>query len=271
MDSNGWLSEEEREYVFSIYVSDLGIQSLEGIACFTNLETLDCSFNQIDRLDVSHNLALTHLECQFNQLTVLDLSHNPSLTLLNCDQNALASLDISGNPELGFLSCDRNRLTCLDVSNNTLLDSFWCSDNVRTLVIDGNSVDLTAFPGFDPSKTSEWEGGRRSGNRLIVNETGDVTYTYDCGGGHTATFTLDVILSATGLLVLPEGLKVIETEAFMGGHFSSVIVPAGCERIDSRAFANCGNLRYIRLPYDLDSIADDAFEGCSEDLEIAYH
>ncbi len=66
----------------------------------------------------------------------------------------------------------------------------------------------------------------------------------------------------TSILFLPTGTLVIEDEAFAGGTFEAVIVPAGCETIYSGAFAGCENLLYVKIPASVTLIMPDAFEGC---------
>ena len=62
--------------------------------------------------------------------------------------------------------------------------------------------------------------------------------------------------------VLPASLAIIEEEAFAGCPFVNVVLDDAIERIDSRAFADCGQLKHICIPGSVSSIADDAFEGC---------
>ena len=64
-------------------------------------------------------------------------------------------------------------------------------------------------------------------------------------------------------LVLPASLKKIEEEAFVGGAFNYVYISDGIEIIGARAFAECQNLQYIRIPESATQIAPDAFEGVS--------
>lgn len=40
-----------------------------------------------------------------------------------------------------------------------------------------------------------------------------------------------------------------------------MIVPSSCVEIESRAFAGCEALLYVRLPQSA-NVAQDAFEGC---------
>ena len=64
--------------------------------------------------------------------------------------------------------------------------------NAREISAPGGIFDLSALPGFDVSKTSQWEGGDVQGTTLRVAKSGDVTYVYDCGNEHVERFTLRV-------------------------------------------------------------------------------
>lgn len=67
-------------------------------------------------------------------------------------------------------------------------------------------------------------------------------------------------------LDLPEMIKEIEAEAFMGDtSIDSVYLPEGLETIGSHAFAY-SSVEWIYMPESLTYIAPDAFEGC-ENLE----
>ena len=185
----------------------------------TALTDLNCSGNQLTTLDVSKNTALTDLYCSGNQLTVLDVSKNTALKTLWCDENQLTVLDVSKNTALKILLCDANQLTALDVSKNTALtrldcynnqltsldvsntdmDDLNCYDNIYQIVVGNDrTFDLSLLPGnFDVAKTSDWSGGKVSGNTLTVDSDKDtVTYKYDCGKGKSETFTLKCVESA---------------------------------------------------------------------------
>ena len=146
-------------------------------------------------MDVSKNTVLTTLYCWDNQLTKLDVSKNTALTDLACYNNQLTSLDVSKNTALTYLDCDNNQLTSLDISN-TNTDNLTCRDNIYQIVVDNDrTFDLSTLPGnFDVAKTSDWSGGKVSGNTLTVESGKDtVTYKYDCGKGRSVTFTLKFV------------------------------------------------------------------------------
>ena len=228
-DNNNSLSESERNAVTVINVKDKLMETLEGIEFFPNLRELDCSINQLSRLDVSQNTALEKLDCSTNQLASLNLSKNAKLKYLYCNQNELTSLDVSKNTGLDLLNCNRNRLTSLDVSQNEKLEWLYCRQNkltsldvsqtaVTTLNASDNKIDinveetprtfdLSTLPGkFDVTKAANWSGGTVSGNTLKVNEGAtQVTYTYDCGKGRNETFTLNVKVVPDGTVTPPSG------------------------------------------------------------------
>ena len=98
---------------------------------------------------------------------------------------------------LTTLNCCFNQLTSLDVSKNTELWSTNFSPNTYkykiTTLGENRTFDLSTLPeGFDVNKARDWNGGTVSRNILTFDpDAMTVTYTYDCGNGRTATFTLD--------------------------------------------------------------------------------
>ena len=174
----------------------------------TSLTTLSCESNQLTSLDVSKNTALNILWCNDNQLTSLDVSSNTALKHLNCKNNRLMTLNVS-NTALGDLNCSNNQLTSLDLSKNYKSIRYLCDNNIYQIALDENrTFDLSTLPGsFDVTKASNWNGGSVSGNILTVDDdTGTVTYTYDCGSDYdTTTFTLKCTQAVRGLGVYVNG------------------------------------------------------------------
>ncbi len=105
------------------------ITSLAGIEYFTDLETLNCSGNQLTTLDVTKLTKLMFLVCNDNQLTALDVTGLTSLMFLVCNDNQLTALDVTGLTSLVNLLCSDNQLTALDVTGLTSLTDLECSDN----------------------------------------------------------------------------------------------------------------------------------------------
>ena len=121
------------------------ITNLTGIEAFTALTKLECSYNQLKRLDVSKNSSLTDLSCGGNQLKRLDVSKNTSLTDLWCSDNQLKRLDVSKNTSLTELGCYGNQLTSLDLSKNTALTVLSCGGNQLKRLDVSKNTSLTAL------------------------------------------------------------------------------------------------------------------------------
>ena len=149
--------------VTGLYINDLNIADLTGIAdfdalitlsCYNNnlttlntsgaavLENLDASGNSsLSTINVSGNTALKQLQLNLCDLATLDVSNNALLEELRCSDNNLNTLDVSANTALKTLHCSDNNLTQLDVSNNTQLINLSCSTNQLTnLNLDANTA-----------------------------------------------------------------------------------------------------------------------------------
>ena len=108
------------------------ISDLTGIEDFVNLLYLDCSNNNLQTLDLSHNTNLTDLDCYWNLITTLDLSHNTNLINLKYAHNQLPSLDLTANLLLEELLCSENQIVSLNVSHLTALKNLDCRYNLLT-------------------------------------------------------------------------------------------------------------------------------------------
>lgn len=115
---------------------------------------------------------------------------------INCANEGISDLTgISHFTALETFNCFNNQLTSLDISN-TNMNIFNCRDNIYQIVVDNDrTFDLSTLPGnFDVARTSDWSGGKVSGNTLTVESGKDtVTYKYDCGKGKSETFTLKFV------------------------------------------------------------------------------
>ncbi|CAJ0866271.1 13983_t:CDS:10, partial [Entrophospora sp. SA101] len=77
---------------------DISEESLEGkldLSDFTNLEMLDCSYNQLTSLNVNSCQKLKYISCGFNKLTNLDLTNLTQLKIIECNDNHLTKFDYS--------------------------------------------------------------------------------------------------------------------------------------------------------------------------------
>jgi len=97
--------------------------------------------------------------------------------------------------------------------------------------------------------------------RIYALTPGETVIEARIDGGNTEYVTVRV--KADGQVNLPDGIKVIEDEAFMNASsLQTVIVPDSVTEIGDRAFAGCTLLYEIRLPDSVVRISEDAFEGC---------
>ncbi|CAC9975196.1 T9SS type A sorting domain-containing protein [Flavobacterium panici] len=101
----------------SLDISNSSIINLTGIQDFTELNTLNCSGNQLTALDLSKNKLVNSLNCSSNQLTSLNLKtgtntylsirnfkNNPDLTCIQVDNVAYSAANwaSSKDPVAGF-------------------------------------------------------------------------------------------------------------------------------------------------------------------------
>ena len=128
--ADGILTEEECQAVTELNLSGLGLTSLDGLSAFPNLQSLDCSKNNLTELDLSGNPALTQLSCAYNQLSQLDVSQNTQLKYFSCSYNRLTQLDLTGHGQLISLNCEMNQLTSLKLAGCTKLLSLYCRNNL---------------------------------------------------------------------------------------------------------------------------------------------
>ena len=108
------------------------ISNLKGIEFFTNIWLLECYYNNLTTIDLSHNKNLSYINCHHNQLNELDVSGLPLLETFYCGHNALPSIDVSKNEQLEDFDCQDNHLDTLNVSQNKKLVKLSCGDNNLT-------------------------------------------------------------------------------------------------------------------------------------------
>ena len=116
---------------------------------------------------------------------------------------------------------------------------------------------------YDADRDNRHQWGAPSCEYDETAKTLTLTYTCTLNAEHTKTEVIENVHT----MKLPAQLKEIEEEAFAGRPCQVVIIPDGCTTIGSRAFADCDELLYVRIPPSVTEIADDAFEGCDKYLQ----
>lgn len=135
-----------------------------------------------------------------------------------------------------------------------------------TLTVDGSplgNLNMYTITSSNPAVAAAVDGHRI---KAMGRGTATITVKEDTSGLKTS-FTVKV--DVRDALITPRFLTVIGPEAFAGIAAKEIILYSECTEIQSRAFAECQNLRRIEIPASVKTIADDAFAGCSSDLVIA--
>ena len=101
----------------------------ELILPYEKLELLDCTYNNLDTLNLLKLTNLEKLYCSNNKLKIINLTGNNSLTTLFCENNEIENIDLSANTNLEMLIIRGNQLTSLDISGNARLTNLDCQSN----------------------------------------------------------------------------------------------------------------------------------------------
>ena len=199
-DGDGEISRDEAELITAIECEDLGLTSLEGVRSLTNLQTLHCSYNAIETLDVSGMTSLTELLCDHNLITDLNVSDCTSLSSIECNSNAIGELNLADcRNTLTTITCNENKLARLDLTNFDKLFHLNCDDNQLTeLLVDGctalTSVDCASnqLTTLDFRQTPLIGEVYCSNNQLtsVLFPENSMMGTFECGGNQLTTIDL---------------------------------------------------------------------------------
>ena len=188
----------KQSHINSITSLDLSYKyffSLSGIEYFKKLQTLNCSYNRLDYLDLRDNPALTTFTCNYSQLTSLymgntvttvDCSNNGitylnignSVKTLDCSHNQLTSLNAGSS--LKKLDCSYNKLTMNSINGSTI-EEITCTNNLYTnLYFNSNSSSLKKLDCRNNPELKE----------IIINNTPTLTQFYVSGCSKLEKLTL---------------------------------------------------------------------------------
>lgn len=173
-DKNDSLSQEEIAKAETIdFEWDDQVKNLTGLSVFTNLKRLSCAGTGITSIDLSKNPELTELDCTYTELDALNVRNNTKLQKLECYETYIGSLDVSKNVNLIRLDCNNTPLQNLDVRNNSKLFALNCEDtNISTLNISKNPelyevyITNTPIADMDFTKNKELVHIRVSGTNM---------------------------------------------------------------------------------------------------------
>jgi len=111
---DGQIQESEASLISELFMSNMGINNLDGIEFFIALEKLDCSRNNLSTLDIVALKELRELILHRNKIEVFDISLSnqgglPNLENLEISENVLSELNVSGLANLEFLGVRENQ------------------------------------------------------------------------------------------------------------------------------------------------------------------
>ncbi len=149
-NNDGLIQESEAEVVSGLVVSGFGIQSLQGIEYFPNLEALIADNNDIELVNLMYNEGITWLSLNNNILNSIDVSTLLGLEQLWLDGNMITDIDVIQNDQLQSFRCAQNNLINLLMNNgnNTNIQQFNTSQNPNLSCI---QVDDVAFSEGNPN------------------------------------------------------------------------------------------------------------------------
>jgi Leucine-rich repeat (LRR) protein len=127
------------------FLDDANITDIENLSTYSNLKTLDVTFQNLTSLNLTGNGSITQLYCDNNDFTSLDLSNNPVITVLSCNNNIMSSLNVANMTSLENLSCIGCALPSLSLTTNTALKYLQANNNqLGSLNLNNNTGLLTA-------------------------------------------------------------------------------------------------------------------------------
>ena len=176
-----------------------------------------------------------------------------------------------------FLFINNNRITGVVIPEgvtNIGNQAFgWCDSLTSVVIPEGvTRIGYGAFKGSEnltsvtlPSTLNDIGKEAFPASTIIRSEPNTYAHTWALKNGYTWQ---PAGQSESKVMKLPAGLKSIQQEAFRGSAAESIVLPDGCTEIGAKAFADCSMLRRVEIPASVAVIAEDAFEGCSNELVI---
>ncbi len=144
------ISIQEAQSVISMWLSyNNTITSVDEIKYFINLESLYLELTSITSLDVNNLTSLKYLNCSYSNINSIDLSNNLLLENLNLlNSSKVTNVDLTKNTKLKAINFSGTNISTIDVSNNKLLVGISVSNVIKTLDLSGNpkmdTISLTS-------------------------------------------------------------------------------------------------------------------------------
>ncbi|NOY47680.1 MAG: T9SS type A sorting domain-containing protein [Chlorobi bacterium] len=147
---NGHVATADIIGVTHISVSDMNINSLEGIQDFTSLTDLSCARNNLTSITLPDVTGLATFNIAGNNLTTINFP--PSFTQLlefSCADNQITSINFNNITYINWFDCPNNLFTSLDLSAIDV-EGLQCTGNPLLESIDfRNGQDMSQVYQFD--------------------------------------------------------------------------------------------------------------------------
>lgn len=146
-DGDGEISIAESDNITMVNVSGKGISDLTGLEACTNLVTLNCSNNNITKIELPNLAKFTTLTCYGNPISKIDLTNCVVLNkfnIINLETNAVRDTEIWINGYAGATTMDITLLgtpfTTFTFTNATALTKIEFYGDFTTVNLYGNSA-----------------------------------------------------------------------------------------------------------------------------------
>lgn len=185
-----------------------------------------------------------------NDTTVVSV--NSTLTSGNyqykvLDDNTICISRYIGDETNATIPVKINGLTVTTIGKNAFAQTGLGCLNIPASITDikPNAFKLSGFNKIEVDKNNS--------NYTSIN---GVLFSKD----KTVLFAYPKENSATSYII-PDGVKIIESTAFMGtSNLNSIVIPNGVTTIKENAFYLCSNLKNVSIPTSVKSIGRDAFD-----------
>lgn len=180
-------------------LTSASIANLTGITSFLNLESLNCSANNLTSVDLHGLSNLNSFIGSVNPFATLDLTYLPNLKILVMYNCALTSITVTGMANLETLICSRNQLSNLNLTSLPRIKSVECQYNfITTLSVNHLTTLNTLVCGYNQLSSLNVSNLSLLNNLQFSNNTIstiDIThnpqmYSFDCSYNQLTTIDL---------------------------------------------------------------------------------
>ncbi len=137
---DGYVLTSRIKPVTSLNIAFYSIGDLTGLEDFTALEIFDCSNNEFNDIDLSHQPNLKELYCHNVFVSTIDVSSNLALEKLIINNANCTNLTIGNNTVLKELNVNKNKLTSLNLNSYTTLETVDFSENYNLNITDFSTL-----------------------------------------------------------------------------------------------------------------------------------